>query len=104
MEPHVNYTCKVFVKQLLIPMVYKTFMLDQTSRKFQELLLVYVLINILSMKIQLKPTNVKNISLSELVSKMVFTITYLLHMKERLVVALMALVCLVETLVETQLL
>jgi hypothetical protein len=62
-------------------------MLDQISRKFQELLLVYVLINIWYIKIQQNPTNVKNLRVLDLVSKMAFTIINQFHMKIRLVVA-----------------
>jgi hypothetical protein len=60
MDQHVNYTCKEFVKQLLMDLHHKTFMLDQTSKSSQELTLENVLISILSMKMQLKLINVKN--------------------------------------------
>jgi hypothetical protein len=103
MDQAANYTCKEFVRLLLMELDYKTYMLDQISRKSQELLLAYVLINILSMRIQRKLTNVKNLRVLELVLKMVFTITYQLHMKIRLVVALLELEHLEDQLVVTQL-
>jgi uncharacterized membrane protein len=81
----------------------KTSMLDQTLRNSLGLLLVYVLINISSMRIQRKLTNVKSLRVLELVLKTVFTITYQFHMKIRLVVALLELEHLEDQHVVTQL-
>jgi hypothetical protein len=60
LELHVNYTCKEFVKLLLMEQLLKTYMLDQTSKSSQELIQENVLISILTIKMQLKLINVKN--------------------------------------------
>ena len=60
MEQVVNYTKMEYVLRLLMELDHKMFILNQISKKFQELLLVYVLINISFMKMLSKSTNVKN--------------------------------------------
>jgi hypothetical protein len=46
MDQHVTSSCKVFV--LMVLMLLKTFMLDQTTKNILELMLVYAHINIMS--------------------------------------------------------